>query len=200
MIPSFARPPVAEVAFSVQFREPVPITVLHLGALRDAFPDRYPSVQERPPMPPIALGFRPGPVGIMSGRQRDAPRPVRVVTGTVAIPAPAIAPPSRRVHHRRPSGSPKGPSERGVKPLANYPGSSTGLHRAEPLTASGQIPLAIGSRPTQSSHGERHGGGLGPKTPNAICSTNRGPLWTVRRCLLSRERSLRARPAAGHAS
>ena len=58
-IPSFAQPPVAEVALSIQFAEPIPIEILDVAVVRDAFGDRYPVVQVKAPITEIEPNFDP---------------------------------------------------------------------------------------------------------------------------------------------
>lgn len=59
-LPSYAKPPVIEVVASVQF-DPLPnLTVAHLGLLWQRFRDRFPKVEQKPPIAPVVerLGTR----------------------------------------------------------------------------------------------------------------------------------------------
>jgi len=58
--PSFARPPVIEVALSVQFGEPLPLRVVDYGRLWDSFSKRYAEVQEQAPLPHVIEAFGEG--------------------------------------------------------------------------------------------------------------------------------------------
>jgi uncharacterized protein (TIGR04255 family) len=50
--PNFREPPVVEVALGVQFKDPLPLGVAHLGALWAMFKDTHPQLAEQPPLPP----------------------------------------------------------------------------------------------------------------------------------------------------
>lgn len=59
-LPEFDAPPVAEVALGVQFR-PLPVLRgLALAPLRDRWRDRYPRLEEQPPLPATFEGGLPG--------------------------------------------------------------------------------------------------------------------------------------------
>lgn len=51
-LPEYDAPPVQEVALGVQFRPVFGLRPIELGGLRELWRDRYPLVQEQPPMPP----------------------------------------------------------------------------------------------------------------------------------------------------
>ena len=55
--PSFERPPVVEVALGVQFKEPVPLRIVHYGHLWGAYREAYPELQEHPPLPTVVESF-----------------------------------------------------------------------------------------------------------------------------------------------
>ncbi len=70
--PSFENPPVVEIALGVQFRPIFALRGITLGPLRERWRDRYPVVEEQPPLAPVlegavapglglALGFGPVP-------------------------------------------------------------------------------------------------------------------------------------------
>lgn len=76
-LPSFADPPVSEVAASVQFDPLAKLTVPMVGLLWQRFRSDYPTVEHQPPLPPAVerLGvrqpipmFRIEPVGIVPPR------------------------------------------------------------------------------------------------------------------------------------
>jgi uncharacterized protein (TIGR04255 family) len=61
-LPEYAKPPVVEVACSIQFE---PIDKLHtgrLGLLWEGYRDRYPLVEQQPPLSPIREQFEPAPM------------------------------------------------------------------------------------------------------------------------------------------
>ncbi|MGH8591471.1 MAG: TIGR04255 family protein, partial [Gammaproteobacteria bacterium] len=61
LLPEYAKPPVVEVACAVQFE---PITELHagrLGALWGEYRDRYPRVEQHPPLPALREQFEATP-------------------------------------------------------------------------------------------------------------------------------------------
>lgn len=55
--PSFSRPPVIEVALSVQLAEPLPLAIVDYGQVRDVFSSRYPELAEQPPLPRVVEVF-----------------------------------------------------------------------------------------------------------------------------------------------
>jgi uncharacterized protein (TIGR04255 family) len=59
-LPSFAAPPVVEVAASVQFDPLAQLSVPNLGLLWQRFRTEYPTVEQQPPLPPVVerLGVR----------------------------------------------------------------------------------------------------------------------------------------------
>jgi uncharacterized protein (TIGR04255 family) len=58
-LPHFENPPVVEVAISVQFHPLVNLRTGHLGLLWNQFRDRFPKIQEQPPLSQIIEGFGP---------------------------------------------------------------------------------------------------------------------------------------------
>jgi uncharacterized protein (TIGR04255 family) len=62
-LPDFARPPLVEVALSVQFNTLEGLRTPHLGLLWTDFRDRFPKFEEHPPIPPMTekFGLRPAP-------------------------------------------------------------------------------------------------------------------------------------------
>ncbi len=52
-LPAFARPPVAEVGLAIQFVRPLPLRSVDLAAVRQAFEDEFPGLQEHLPAAPI---------------------------------------------------------------------------------------------------------------------------------------------------
>ena len=53
---SYVDPPVAEVACSLQFRSALPLKLTDLAILAEQFRDRYPTVEDHAPLPPIQVG------------------------------------------------------------------------------------------------------------------------------------------------
>lgn len=80
-LPDFDRPPVSEVALSLQFEPLSNLKGPMLGLLWGAFKDRYPQVEEHPPLEPVIEKFS-GPEGMPNLKLQfqvlDAPPPVRV--------------------------------------------------------------------------------------------------------------------------
>ncbi len=54
-LPWFNRPPVQEVALSVQFQEPLDLEVTDLGAVRAHFRSDYPNLETHPPLAPMRI-------------------------------------------------------------------------------------------------------------------------------------------------
>ena len=52
-LPEFARPPVSEVVLSVQFQPLTGLTAAHMGLFWSHIRDRFPNVQQQPPLPPV---------------------------------------------------------------------------------------------------------------------------------------------------
>ena len=59
---TFERPPVGEVALSVQMGQPVTDDSLTLGEFWPRVRDKYPSLETQPPLPPMTEDFSPGAV------------------------------------------------------------------------------------------------------------------------------------------
>jgi uncharacterized protein (TIGR04255 family) len=59
-LPEFGAPPVVEVALGVQFRALPVLRGLALAPLRDRWRDRYPRLEEQPPLPATFEGGMPG--------------------------------------------------------------------------------------------------------------------------------------------
>ncbi|MCA1846221.1 MAG: TIGR04255 family protein [Actinobacteria bacterium] len=57
----FAAPPVVEVALGAQFRPLFGLRPIELAGLRERWRDRYPLVQEQPPLPPAIESFSLAP-------------------------------------------------------------------------------------------------------------------------------------------
>jgi hypothetical protein len=55
--PTFERPPVTEVALSLQFEELSGLTSIHFGPLWDIFRERYPRIEQQPPLARMAERF-----------------------------------------------------------------------------------------------------------------------------------------------
>jgi hypothetical protein len=55
----FERPPVVEVAISVQFQPVTALRTPHLGLFWLELRDRFPKIQELPPLPPVIESFGP---------------------------------------------------------------------------------------------------------------------------------------------
>lgn len=72
--PNFRRPPVAEVALSVQF-DPLPgLRVVDLGDVWHEFADEYPLVEEHPPLAPMVIGQAFPPFQIKLAEAAEKPR------------------------------------------------------------------------------------------------------------------------------
>lgn len=54
-LPSFRKPPLHEVALSVQFESLAELTVAHVGQFWRDVRDRFPLVEEQPALPPLAI-------------------------------------------------------------------------------------------------------------------------------------------------
>ena len=52
-LPSFRRPPVIEAALSVQYQPLVDLRTPHFGLFWEAVREKFPTVQEQPPLAPI---------------------------------------------------------------------------------------------------------------------------------------------------
>jgi uncharacterized protein (TIGR04255 family) len=57
LTPQFAKPPVIEVAISVQFEELRRFNVVHFGLLWERWRDRFPDTQHQPPLAPVVELF-----------------------------------------------------------------------------------------------------------------------------------------------
>lgn len=53
--PSYARPPVVEVALGAHFRPAVNLQSVHYGRLWELWRSQYPNTEDRPPLPPIVF-------------------------------------------------------------------------------------------------------------------------------------------------
>ena len=72
--PNFRRPPVAEVALSVQF-DPLPgLRVVDFGRIWDEFADEYPLVEEHPAIAPLTVGQAIPPFQIKLADTAEKPR------------------------------------------------------------------------------------------------------------------------------
>jgi uncharacterized protein (TIGR04255 family) len=60
-LPSFDRPPVSEVALSVQFDKLPNLRSFQLCTLWKRFEEQFPKVEEHPPIPPVVELFKSGP-------------------------------------------------------------------------------------------------------------------------------------------
>src|SRR4051812_36926510 len=58
-VPEFERPPLSEVGCALQFAHPLPLNVVDLARLRDAYADRYPETEQHPAAPPIQRSGQP---------------------------------------------------------------------------------------------------------------------------------------------
>ncbi len=58
-LPSFAAPPVVEVALGVQFEPLERLRSLDMLSLRDSYKGKFPKVQEHPPLPSVIEDFGP---------------------------------------------------------------------------------------------------------------------------------------------
>ena len=63
-LPDFADPPVVEVALGVQFQPPVELSPLDLGPLRERWRDRFPRLEQQPPLPPVVEAERASQLGV----------------------------------------------------------------------------------------------------------------------------------------
>lgn len=76
-LPEFGKPPLVEVALSLQFA-PVPgLTTAHIGLLWQKFRSRLPLIQEHPPLDPVLENFdppKPPHVDIVFGNKPPVPR------------------------------------------------------------------------------------------------------------------------------
>lgn len=61
-LPSFDRPPVIEVLASVQFDPPNGFNAVHFGLLWNRFRDKFPNVEQKPPLPQIVERLGVGPL------------------------------------------------------------------------------------------------------------------------------------------
>lgn len=59
-LPEFEAPPLVEVSLGIQFNAIPALRPIELGALRDAWREAYPLVQELPPLPPQIESETPG--------------------------------------------------------------------------------------------------------------------------------------------
>ncbi|MFN8575140.1 MAG: TIGR04255 family protein [Gemmatimonadaceae bacterium] len=66
-LPEYTQPPVSEMVLGVQFEPPEKLGVVHLGLAWQEFRNRYPRVEQQPPLPPAFERFDLRP-----------PRPVRI--------------------------------------------------------------------------------------------------------------------------
>lgn len=62
LLPEYAKPPVVEVACSIQFEPIDRLHAGHLGLLWEEYRDRYPRVEQQPPLSPIREQFGPTPM------------------------------------------------------------------------------------------------------------------------------------------
>lgn len=76
-LPEFGRPPVIEVAASIQFNPIAELDAAHLGALWLRFRDRYPKTEQHPPLATVSETFAaPASVGFgLALEQRTFPPP-----------------------------------------------------------------------------------------------------------------------------
>ncbi len=76
-LPDFAKPPLVEVALSLQFASLPRLTTAHIGLLWRKYRDRLPLIEERPPLTPTSESFdppSPPPVEIAFEDKPPAPR------------------------------------------------------------------------------------------------------------------------------
>ncbi|HEX2041546.1 MAG TPA: TIGR04255 family protein [Acidimicrobiales bacterium] len=72
----FAEPPVDEVALAVHFEPLVGLRAVHLGGLWAKWRDRFPLVEEHPPLPPLAPEVpHPKPSAVSIEVVQDVPHP-----------------------------------------------------------------------------------------------------------------------------
>lgn len=72
--PSFQRPPVREVGLAIQFRSPLRLRVVDLGALWHEFRDGYPGLEEHPRVGPMLLASPALSFGVQLVDAPDLPR------------------------------------------------------------------------------------------------------------------------------
>jgi uncharacterized protein (TIGR04255 family) len=58
-LPDFRKPPLAETVLSLQFESIAGLTTAHIGLLWQRFRDRFPLIEEQPPLSPILEKFGP---------------------------------------------------------------------------------------------------------------------------------------------
>ncbi len=63
-LPEFGKPPVAEVALGVQFRQLYGMRAIELSELRTRWAHEYPVVEEQPPLAPVIEGPTGGPTTV----------------------------------------------------------------------------------------------------------------------------------------
>jgi uncharacterized protein (TIGR04255 family) len=76
-LPEYDRPPVSEVSIGIQMQG-LPLQVTQIGLLWARFKDRYPQVEERPPLPPQLELFGQVPTQLFQFQLLDVP-PVPMV-------------------------------------------------------------------------------------------------------------------------
>lgn len=76
-LPDFDRPPLVEVALSLQFEPLSKLTTAHIGLLWEKYRAHLPGIQEHPPLDPVLENFdppRPPQVEIAFGNKPPMPR------------------------------------------------------------------------------------------------------------------------------
>lgn len=76
--PAFERPPVNEVALSVQFSPLVGMTVARFGALWERFKSKYSKTEDKPPLPTVIETFEPPRHQQLKLELMTEPQPPRV--------------------------------------------------------------------------------------------------------------------------
>jgi uncharacterized protein (TIGR04255 family) len=71
-LPQFAKPPVVEVAISVQFEELKRFKLIHFGLLWEHLRDRFPSTEHQPPLAPVVELFGVPPTRRLELRVEEA--------------------------------------------------------------------------------------------------------------------------------
>lgn len=75
-LPDFAKPPVAEVVLSLQFRAVSGLTTAHVGLLWQRYRHRLPLIEEHPPLTPAIESFgRPSPPRVEVAFEDKPPAP-----------------------------------------------------------------------------------------------------------------------------
>jgi uncharacterized protein (TIGR04255 family) len=74
-LPEYAKPPVVEVACSLQFDPIVGFHTAHLGMLWQVFREHYPLVQQQPPLPVLQERFDASSVGVSFNLTQQFPVP-----------------------------------------------------------------------------------------------------------------------------